>query len=141
MIWRDCPIILCRESKMADRVSKRKRSQIMASVRSKENKSTEIKLISVFRAGGITGWRRSQKISGNPDFVFLRERLAVFVDGCFWHGCPIHFRKPASNIRFWHSKILRNQKRGAFVRKNLRRNGWQVMRIWEHELKFPQRVK
>src|ERR1700722_20212200 len=117
---------------MADRVSKRKRSQIMASVRSKENKSTEIKLISVFRAGGITGWGRSQKISGNPDFVFLRERLAVFVDGCFWHGCPIHFRKPASNISFWHSKILRNQKRGAFVRKNLRRNGWQVMRIWEH---------
>jgi hypothetical protein len=71
---------------MADVFSKRKRSQIMAAVRSKGNKTTELKLISIFRVNGIVGWRRNKKITGSPDFVFRKKRIALFVDGCFWHG-------------------------------------------------------
>jgi len=125
---------------MSDIVSKKKRSQVMAAIHSKGNKATELKLISIFRTHGITGWRRSQKALGNPDFVFHRERLAVFVDGCFWHGCPIHCRKPSSNLDYWLTKIRRNQERDSVVRNGLCGNGWRVARIWEHELRFPRRV-
>jgi DNA mismatch endonuclease, patch repair protein len=122
---------------MADTFSKQKRSQIMAAVKSKENKATELKLISVFRANKIAGWRRNHKIKGKPDFIFRKERIALFVDGCFWHGCPIHCRKPHSNRRYWLRKIVRNQKRDIAVRKKLRETGWRVLRIWEHELRLP----
>jgi DNA mismatch endonuclease (patch repair protein) len=77
---------------MADVFSKKKRSEIMAAVKSTNNKNTELKLISIFRTNKIIGWRRAQRLPGNPDFVFHRERLAVFVDGCFWHGCKRHCR-------------------------------------------------
>ena len=73
---------------MTDVFSKKKRSQVMAAIRSKGNKTTELRLASILRAHGISGWRRHQPLFGKPDFVFRRERLAVFVDGCFWHGCP-----------------------------------------------------
>ena len=73
---------------MADVFTKKKRSAVMAAIRSHGNKDTELKLISIFRGHGIKGWRRHQPLPGKPDFVFRRERLAVFVDGCFWHGHP-----------------------------------------------------
>jgi DNA mismatch endonuclease, patch repair protein len=109
----------------------------MAAVKSKENKATELKLISIFRANGIIGWRRNQKLAGNPDFIFRKEWIAVFVDGCFWHGCPIHCRKPNSNRSYWNQKIVRNQNRDTVVGKSLRGMGWRVLRVWEHELRFP----
>jgi DNA mismatch endonuclease, patch repair protein len=122
---------------MADTFSKRKRSQIMAAVKSNGNKATELKLISIFRANKILGWRRNRKIEGKPDFVFQKERVALFVDGCFWHGCPIHCRRPISNRSYWLQKITRNQKRDVAIQKKLREMGWHVLRIWEHELRFP----
>lgn len=81
---------------VADVFTKKKRSQIMAAVRSTGNRTTELRLASILRANGITGWRRHQPLPGKPDFVFRRERLAVFADGCFWHGCPRHLRMPFS---------------------------------------------
>lgn len=75
---------------MADVFTKAERSKVMAAVRSRGNRDTELKLAAILRAHGITGWRRQQPMRGKPDFVFRREQLAVFVDGCFWHGCPIH---------------------------------------------------
>jgi DNA mismatch endonuclease (patch repair protein) len=120
---------------MADVVSKMKRSQIMAAIKSKGNKATEIKLAGIFRKNKIVGWRRNFPLFGNPDFTFAKQRLAVFVDGCFWHGCPKHFRKPRDNRKYWHEKILRNQNRDRLVTKTLRNVGWRVLRIWEHELK------
>jgi DNA mismatch endonuclease (patch repair protein) len=125
---------------MADVFSKKKRSLVMAAIKSKGNKDTELKLISIFRTNKISGWRRNQKIIGKPDFVFHQEKLAVFVDGCFWHGCPVHCRRPNSNLDYWLSKIARNQKRDLFVRKGLRQKGWQVLRVWEHSLETPVRV-
>lgn len=84
---------------------------------------------------GITGWRRDSKLQGKPDFVFPKPRIAVFVDGCFWHGCPKHGTKPKTNAAFWRKKIARNRERDREVGQALRQRGWRVLRIWEHELK------
>jgi len=71
---------------------------------------------------------------GRPDFVFPARRLAVFVDGCFWHGCPRHGTMPKGNRSFWRAKITRNRERDREVGAELRRLGWKVLRVWEHEL-------
>jgi DNA mismatch endonuclease (patch repair protein) len=125
---------------MADTFSKKARSAVMGAVRSHGNRSTELLVIAIFRAHGIKGWRRHQALRGKPDFVFRRERLTVFVDGCFWHGCPRHLRMPASNVEYWNAKIGRNMARDRRVNSELRREGWAVMRIWEHALSKPERV-
>ena len=117
-----------------DVFSKRKRSQVMAAIKSRGNKTTEIKLATIFRKNKIVGWRRNFPLFGNPDFVFPKLRLAIFVDGCFWHGCPKHLRKPKGNRNFWSEKISRNRKRDRIVTRNLRSAGWRVLRVWEHEL-------
>src|SRR5437763_4097366 len=93
---------------MADAISQAKRSQVMAAIRSRGNKATELKLASILRAAGITGWRRHQPLPGRPDFVFRHERVAIFVDGCFWHGCRRHCRMPRDNRAYWQNKIDRN---------------------------------
>ncbi|MDB6123163.1 MAG: mismatch repair protein Vsr [Pedosphaera sp.] len=112
----------------------------MTTIRSSGNKDTEIKLISLFRSHGITGWRRHQTVLGKPDFVFRREKLAIFVDGCFWHGCPQHGRKPSTNRSYWLPKLRRNQKRDAEVKRALSKAGWIVVRLWEHDLADESRV-
>jgi len=119
---------------MADTITKEKRSQIMATVRSKGNKATELRLVSILRAHGITGWRRHQSVRGCPDFVFRRERVAIFVDGCFWHGCKSHCRVPRTNRAYWKKKIDGNMLRDQTTNQTMRRSGWKVLRIWEHSL-------
>lgn len=109
-------------------------------IRSRGNKATELRLIEVFREFGITGWRRSQPLLGKPDFTFRCERVVVFVDGCFWHGCPKCYKRPKSNRKFWDTKIANNRKRDRLVNRELRRLGWQVVRIWQHQLDKPARV-
>jgi DNA mismatch endonuclease, patch repair protein len=69
-----------------------------------------------------------------PDFVFSRLKLAVFVDGCFWHGCPLHGTKPRNNAAFWRKKLAGNKARDRLVTRTLRKSGWRVLRLWEHEL-------
>ncbi|HCN78413.1 MAG TPA: very short patch repair endonuclease, partial [Verrucomicrobiales bacterium] len=120
---------------MADVFSKAKRSEVMSRIRSSGNRDTELALVALMRAHGITGWRRGQKLPGLPDFVFRRERVCVFVDGCFWHGCPLHFRRPKSRRAFWDAKIARNKARDQRVARELRASGWRVLRVWEHALK------
>ncbi|MBL9200931.1 MAG: DNA mismatch endonuclease Vsr [Opitutaceae bacterium] len=120
---------------MPDFLSKRKRSALMALIRGRGNKGTELRLIAIFRAHGITGWRRGSSLPGRPDFVFPELKLAVFVDGCFWHGCPVHGTQPRQNARFWREKIARNRARDRRVTRELRNRGWRVLRIWEHALK------
>jgi DNA mismatch endonuclease, patch repair protein len=120
---------------VADIWSKQKRSAVMALVRSHGNKATELRLIALFRAAGIRGWRRHYPLPGRPDFVFRAQRVAVFIDGCFWHGCARCYRRPASNRAYWDAKVERNRARDRQVRRELRARGWKVLRIWEHELK------
>jgi len=112
----------------------------MAAIRSKGNRSTELKLATILRKSGVTGWRRHQSLPGKPDFLFRRERLAVFVDGCFWHGCRWHCRHPKSRQEYWEPKIARNKKRDRAIAAALRKNGWSVLRIWEHSLDRPSAV-
>jgi len=165
---------------MADIFSKRKRSAVMAAIRSHGNKGTELRLMQVFRANGITGWRRGRSLSigsrvwslasraesglkglasggqnknpktrdpktksrrrvrpsrrVRPDFAFPKLHLAVFVDGCFWHGCPKHATWPKTNAAFWRKKIARNRARDRRVNYALRKRGWVVVRVWEHAL-------
>lgn len=125
---------------MVDTLSTTDRSRVMAAVRSRDNRATELKLVAILRAHRITGWRRHRRLPGSPDFVFVRERVAVFVDGCFWHGCAVHCRMPKSRVKFWSSKICRNRERDREVDRLLRGCGWRVVRLWEHALNNPRRI-
>lgn len=136
---------------MADVFSPAKRSEVMSRIRGKGNKSTELALASAFRRIGIKGWRRHVVVKlalgprvatregkaylvVRPDFVFRAERVAVFVDGCFWHRCPLHCKMPANNQAFWEQKLSRNVERDRLVDRELRKAGWEVWRVWEHQL-------
>jgi DNA mismatch endonuclease, patch repair protein len=121
-----------------DIVTPQERSRIMSRVKSRGNQSTELKLLELFSLYKLKGWRRKYLIKGSPDFVFLKRRLAIFVDGCFWHGCPKHCRIPKSNEEYWVTKINQNKKRDYKVTKELRGKNWTVIRLWEHELKDNQ---
>lgn len=107
----------------------------MGLIRSERNKSTEERMVALMRTGNISGWRRGAKLPGRPDFVFRRQRLALFIDGCFWHGCPDHFKLPKTRTLFWRHKIKSNQARDLRVVAELRLLGWRSLRAWEHELK------
>lgn len=179
---------------MSDVFTKAKRSAVMARIRAAGNRDTELRLIALMRAAGVTGWRRGARLRfagpargleprrrisprsaqrsrsktrrGNagsdsvltvpsvvipavirrpssvggspftvkPDFVFRAERLAVFVDGCFWHGCPKHATWPRRNAAFWRAKIEGNIARDRRVDRALRTAGWRVLHLWEHAL-------
>ncbi len=151
---------------MPDIFTPAKRSEVMAAIRSRGNKATELRMVALLRAHGITGWRRQRKLrvegvrverkssgasgdasvsqfsilSSRParrvsvDFVFRAERVAVFIDGCFWHACAKHGTRPAGNRAFWKAKLDRNAERDRQVTRLLRRADWKVLRVWEHEL-------
>jgi DNA mismatch endonuclease (patch repair protein) len=119
-----------------DNVAPAVRSRTMAAVRSSGNRSTERILRARLAQRGVRGWRlNAQDVAGCPDFVFDRARVAVFLDGCFWHGCPACHRPPSSNQEYWTKKIARNRKRDRRVTRSLRGERWTVLRIWEHQLK------
>jgi len=119
---------------MPDVFTKKKRSEVMSRIRGRGNKETELALAKLMRRNRITGWRRNQPVFGKPDFIFRRVRLALFVDGCFWHACPKHSNLPVNNRPFWRRKLSTNKKRDHLVIRTLRKTGWTVLRIWEHEL-------
>jgi len=119
---------------MPDVFTKAKRSEVMSRIRGRGNKDTELALEMLMRRHRISGWRRNRPVFGKPDFFFLKLKLAVFVDGCFWHGCPKHATKPKNNRAFWRRKLAANKARDSLVTRTLRRSGWRVLRVWEHEL-------
>jgi DNA mismatch endonuclease, patch repair protein len=124
-----CPVVM-------DTFSKNERSQIMAAVRAKNGRSTERKLRALLVSAGIHGWRfQSLDLAGKPDFIFPNKKVALFVDGCFWHGCVCCYRRPHSRRRYWDAKVARNKARDRAVNRALRKQGWSVLRIWEHALK------
>jgi DNA mismatch endonuclease (patch repair protein) len=136
---------------MADIYTRAQRSALMARVRGRGNATTEGALATLLRAQAWSGWRRQQAVCGRdarggpfrvrPDFVFRRRRIVVFVDGCFWHGCPLHGTKPKGNAAFWRAKFRRNLERDRRDTRNLRRAGWKVVRMWEHELRAKARPR
>ncbi len=120
---------------LVDVFTKAKRSAVMASIRQHGNRSTERAFAGLLRARHVSGWAlHCREIAGRPDFYFAGRRIAVFIDGCFWHGCPKCFHAPRQNAPFWAAKIGRNRKRDQKVTRHLRRQGVKVIRLWEHDL-------
>ena len=107
----------------------------MASVRSRGNSTTELKLGKLLWAAGLRGYRKQWKAPGRPDFAWPGRKIAIFVDGCFWHGCAKCKYPPRTNVDFWANKIETNRARDKRVRRALRRDGWVVLRFWEHEVR------
>jgi DNA mismatch endonuclease (patch repair protein) len=116
---------------MSDVLDRETRSRVMSAIRSRGNKSTELAMAAILRQLHLIGWRRHLKIMGKPDFAWPRIQLALFVDGCFWHGCPFCRRPPKSNIAFWRKKIGYNQLHDRKVVRSLRAQGWSVLRVRE----------
>ena len=116
------------------------RSRIMSSIRGRGNASTERRMMDILRRHRLSGWRRHLNLPGSPDFTFKTERVAIFVDGCFWHGCPRCYREPQTNVNYWREKIARNIARDRKAARLLRLSGWKVLRFWEHSLKNEEAV-
>lgn len=111
------------------------RSKTMSAIRGRGNKTTEVRLRMCLVGMGLSGWSLHAKcIPGSPDFVFEHARVAVFIDGCFWHGCPKCGHIPKTNRTFWAAKIARNRERDKMTSARLRRRGYAVLRYWEHEI-------
>lgn len=118
---------------MADCFSSDKRSEIMSRVRSKDTRP-ELRLRSALWRKGLR-YRKHYRVEGTQiDLAMPGRALAIFVDGCFWHGCPEHYSEPKTNTAFWRSKVAANRRRDRAADKRLRNNGWRVLRIWQCEI-------
>src|SRR5260370_34304759 len=120
---------------MTDWLTREQRSRNMASIRSKGNATTERVFLSIVRKAGISGWRRQLNLPGKPDFAFRSQRLAIFLDGCFWHGCPRCYRLPQDNRAYWKKKLMGNRCRDRQRSRERRTLCWRVIRIWAHTLR------
>jgi DNA mismatch endonuclease (patch repair protein) len=119
-----------------DTLTREERSILMSKVRSTGNRSTERRLRLALVRRGISGWQMHPRlVTGQPDFWFPKRRVAVFVDGCFWHGCPRCLRLPKANRKYWRSKIDGNKKRARGVARLLKASGIRTLRVWEHRLR------
>jgi DNA mismatch endonuclease (patch repair protein) len=119
-----------------DHVSKKVRSKIMASIHSRGNTTTELPLGELLCAADLRGYRKHWHVAGRPDFAWPGRKVAVFVDGCFWHGCRCKYL-PRTNTKFWRNKIETNKRRDRRVAQALRRDGWKVIRIKECAVRRP----
>jgi len=117
-----------------DTFSKRKRSEIMARVKSRDSK-LEVGFRKALWRLGFRYRKNSGKYEGKPDIALLKHKAVVFVDSCFWHGCAAHCRMPAANRAYWEAKIAKNAARDAAVSGHYAKSGWRIFRVWEHEIK------
>lgn len=119
---------------MTDRVSKETRSKIMSRIRGKNTKP-EILLRKNLWHSGHKGYRLNYgKAFGKPDICYVGKRISIFVDGCFWHGCPSCYKKPSSNKKYWSEKLKQNKERDMKANIKLKKEGWVVMRFWECQI-------
>lgn len=119
---------------MTDVLTPEQRSFNMSRIRGKDTKP-EVKLRKLLFSYGIRGYRIHYDLSGKPDIVFTKKMIAIFIDGCFWHKCPVDFQEPATRKEFWMRKINSNVERDRKVNDELYHNGWIVLRFWEHEVR------
>lgn len=117
-----------------DKVDAASRSRNMAAIRRRDTRIEKHLRSGLWRAG-LRGYRvDAAKVPGRPDVAFGRQKVAVFVDGCFWHQCPECYREPKSNTDYWRAKLERNVARDRAVDECLQKAGWVVLRVWEHEV-------
>jgi DNA mismatch endonuclease (patch repair protein) len=123
---------------MVDNLKPEDRRKTMQAVKGKGTK-LEKRLFAMLAGMKVKGWKKNaNNVLGTPDVVFTRERVTIFVDGCFWHGCPKCRRKlPQANRKYWKRKIERNIKLAHWYKHKLINDKWTVIRIWEHELNDP----
>lgn len=119
---------------MTDVLTPDQRKLNMSRIRGKDT-SPELIIRKLLYSTGIRGYRIHYKLPGKPDIVFTKKRLVIFIDGCFWHKCPIDFKEPETRKEFWMNKINSNVIRDQTVQNLLKSSGWTVIRIWEHEVK------
>jgi DNA mismatch endonuclease, patch repair protein len=119
---------------MTDVFSKKKRSMIMQAVKSKDSK-IEVAFRKALWNKGFRYSKNSSKYFGKPDLVLKKYKTVIFIDSCFWHGCKKHCRFPKTNKKYWLNKIERNKKRDEEVNKYYKKIGWEIYRVWEHDLK------
>lgn len=115
---------------MSDVLTKSQRSNCMSRIKDRDTKP-ELQLRRALWARGLR-YRLRYKLEGKPDMVLVTHKIAIFVDGCFWHGCPEHYREPRTRSEFWRAKIDRNKLRDDEVNRLLSSKGWRVLRFWEH---------
>ncbi|MBD3360360.1 DNA mismatch endonuclease Vsr, partial [Candidatus Peregrinibacteria bacterium] len=118
---------------MADKFDRKTRSKIMSRIRAK-NTSLEVNFRKLLWQEGLRGYRIHYKLPGKPDIVFTKKKIAIFVDGCFWHKCPKCYEAPKTNKKYWLPKIEKNASRDKENARKLRSRGFKVIRIWEHEV-------
>lgn len=116
-----------------DVFSKKKRSEIMSKIRSKDTK-IEILFRKALWKKGFRYRKNSAKYFGKPDIVLPKYKTVIFVDSCFWHNCPKHGYLPKSNLKYWRKKIERNKERDKEVGRHYKKIDWKIFRIWEHDL-------
>jgi len=125
---------------MADTFTPQMRSACMSRIRSRANRTTELRFVRLLRRYRIRGWRRGCKLFGKPDFVFHKAKVVIFIDGDFWHGNPKKYRLPKSNCDYWEKKIGSNKLRDRLVNRTLRKAGWTVVRFWESDLRHEEAI-
>lgn len=118
---------------MADRMTQEQRSRTMSSIRAQS------KLENLFSKElwheGIRFRKNVRNLRGTPDIAIKKYKVVIFVDSCFWHGCPLHYKRPKSNQEFWDAKIARNKERDLEVDAYYTESGWHVLRVWEHDIR------
>lgn len=124
-----------------DRVTKERRSAVMSAIK-RSGTRLEVVFAEALAGCGLTGFEEQPAgIPGKPDFAHREAHLVIFIDSCFWHGCPRHLRRPSSNVEYWQHKIRRNRTRDRRVNAELKAAGWRVARIWEHSVRNPRALK
>jgi DNA mismatch endonuclease (patch repair protein) len=119
---------------MPDVLTQEQRKYNMSRIKGK-NTGPEVKFRKLLYSNGIRGYRIHHNLLGKPDIVFIKKKIVIFIDGCFWHKCPICFQEPETRKEFWMKKIQSNIDRDKKVNELLKNDGWKVIRIWEHEIK------
>jgi len=119
---------------MTDVLTPDQRKFNMSRIKGK-NTGPEVRLRKLLWSQGVRGYRIHYNLPGKPDIVFTKKKIAIFIDGCFWHRCPVCFQEPATRKEFWMKKIQSNIERDKKVNTQLSDDGWNVIRIWEHEIR------
>ena len=119
---------------MADNLTKEQRHKNMTNIRS-TNTRIEKDVTKALWNLGYRFRKNAKTLPGKPDIAIQKYKIVIFLDSCFWHKCPEHFKKPKSNLEYWEPKIKRNIERDAEINQYYKDNNWHILRIWEHEIK------
>lgn len=119
--------------KMADKMSKEQRRKTMQAIKSQSHLENTVS--KALWKKGIRFRKNVQSLCGTPDIVIQKYKVVIFIDSCFWHGCPIHGNRPKPNQEFWNKKLDRNIERDAEITQYYKDKNWNIMRVWEHDIK------